>query len=289
MNQIKVKGLENKDYKVVQAQPRYTPPDFFVKKHFLGAIIGQRGSGKTNAMLSLVFHCDKFKFFDKVYLFSPTSYNDPKYTLLETNATYYTIKKYHTYTDEYFGEVVDEIKSDIDEFKEWEKAHKLFKKFMKKGSSKMSTEELTVISRMMIDEETIEEPHCRFKQMPTSLILLDDLVGNTELYKSSPKGVFYNFAILHRHLLTSILFITQTWSQAVPKQIRANLSLLLLFDLKPEIKKVVADEMASNMREDEFIKLWETACVQPYDFFLMNFDFPKKLRFRQNFDTIFSI
>lgn len=192
-----VKGLENKDYKVQQAPPRWTPPDFFIQKHFLGAIIGQRGSGKTNAMLSLVFHCDKYKFFDKVYLFSPTSYNDPKYGLLDAGEPHYELKKYHTYTDEYFQEVVDEIKSDIEEYKEWEKAHKLFQKFMKKGSAKMSAEELLEISRMMIDEDTIEEPVCRFKQMPTSLIILDDLVGNTELYKSSPKGVFYNFAILH--------------------------------------------------------------------------------------------
>jgi hypothetical protein len=151
------------------------------------------------------------------------------------------------------------------------------------------------VEMMMIDDGCssiggdyiIEEPECQWKQMPTSLLIFDDLVSNTELYKNTPRGIFYNLAILHRHLLCSLLFVVQTWSGAVPRQIRANLSLAILFNLKPEIKKQVADEMCVDMSEDTFLKMWEMACVNSYDFLMVNYDAPKKIRFRKNFDSIF--
>jgi hypothetical protein len=283
----KISGLENKDLKVVQAPPRQAPKTF-PDKPFLGTIVGSRGSGKTNCMINLIQHYDKTKFFDKVYMFSPTSFgNDPKYQLLENGTHHFVYRKFPTYTDEIFKEVLEEIKSDIEEYKDWEKKHKLYNKFMKHGHKRMSPEEMLEVEMMMVDEYTIEEPECRWKQMPTSLLIFDDLVSNTELYKTTPRGIFYNFAILHRHLLSSLLFCVQTWSGAVPRQIRANLSLAILFNLKPEIKKQVADEMCADMSEDTFLKMWEMACVNQWDFFMINYDAPKKIRFRKNFDNIF--
>jgi hypothetical protein len=155
------------------------------------------------------------------------------------------------------------------------------------------------IELMMVDEDcssiggakgdayTIEEPECRWKHMPSSLLIFDDLVSNTELYKTTPRGIFYNFAILHRHLLSSLLFCVPTWNGAAPGQIRGNLSLAILFNLKPEIKKQVADEMCADMSEDTFIEMWNTAFVNQWDFFMINYDAPKHLRFRKNFDSIF--
>jgi hypothetical protein len=286
-NTIRIRGLENKDLKVVKAPPRPAPPTF-PDKAFIGSIVGSRGSGKTNAMINLVFHYEKTKYFDKIYMFSPTSFgNDPKYDLLEQGQHHYEYKKYPTYTDEIFKEVLDEIKRDVKEFEEWQRLHKIYQKFMKYGYKRLTPEEILEVDLMMNSEEEIDEPTCRFEKMPTSLLIFDDLVSNTELYKNTPRGIFYNFAILHRHLLCSLLFVVQTWSGAVPKQIRANLSLVMLFDLKPEIKKQVADEMCANMNEEAFIRMWEEACINSYDFFMINFDAPKKFKFRRNFDEIF--
>lgn len=286
----KISGLENKDLKVVQASAR-TAPHTFPNKPLIGAIVGSRGSGKTNCMINLIQHYNKTKFFDKVYMFSPTSFgNDPKYQLLESKNHHFVYRKFSTYTDAIFKDVLDEIKSDIDEYKEWLKKHKIYKKFMKYGHKRMTPEEMIEIDLMVDDEsDTIEQPLCRWTQMPTSLLIFDDLVSNTELYKSSPRGIFYNFAILHRHLLCSLLFVVQTWSGAVPKQIRGNLSLAILFNLKPEIKKQVADELCADMSEDTFLYMWNKACVNQWDFFMINYDAPKNLRFRKNFNEIFLV
>jgi hypothetical protein len=283
----KIRDLENKDLKVVQAPPRQAPKTF-PDKPFLGTIVGSRGSGKTNCMINLIKHYDKAGFFSKVYMFSPTSFgNDPKYQLLEDGRHTFEYKKNPTYSDDIFKEVLQEIKSDIEEYKDWEKKHKLYKKFMKHGHKRMTPEEMLEIELMMVDEETVEEPECRWKQMSSSLLIFDDLVSNTELYKTTPRGIFYNFAILHRHLLSSLLFCVPTWNGAAPGQIRGNLSLAILFNLKPEIKKQVADEMCADMSEDTFIEMWNTAFVNQWDFFMINYDAPKHLRFRKNFDSIF--
>jgi pantothenate kinase-related protein Tda10 len=114
----KICGLENKDLKVVQAPPRQGPKTF-PDKPFLGTIVGSRGSGKTNCMINLIKHYDKTGFFSKVYMFSPTSFgNDPKYQLLEDGKHNIEYKKYPTYSDEIFKEVLEEIKSDIEEYKD---------------------------------------------------------------------------------------------------------------------------------------------------------------------------
>jgi hypothetical protein len=292
ITETKVLGLDNPDYRVVQTSPRKVPSDFPFQKPFLGSIIGQRGSGKTNALLSLIFHADRYKLFDKIYLFAPMAFgSEPKYDLIENKqGKHYELYKYHTFTDDIFKDVYDEIQDDINDYKEWYMKHKLYQRFLKNGLKGMNRDEVQNVLDMMIDEDTIQEPVCKWKHMPTSLLVFDDLVGNTDLYKPTPRGAFWSFSIHHRHLLSSCLFITQSYgSGAVPKQIRANLSLLMLFDLKKEIKKQVSDEMCGNMNEERFIELWEKACVNPYDFFMINFDAKKEHRFRKNFDTILSL
>jgi hypothetical protein len=63
----------------------------------------------------------------------------------------------------------------------------------------------------------------------------------------------------------------------------------MLYDLKPKIKLQVADEMCADMEEETFTNMWDAACQQPYDFFLVNFDLPKQVRYRRNFDEIFVV
>lgn len=291
-SRIKVPNLKNNDWKVKACPPRKVPENFFTNgKPFIGSIVGQRGSGKTNSLLSLIFHGDAHKLWDKVYLFCPTAFGgDPKYDLLETRPHNYELKKYPTYSDDLFRDVLREIDADIELYKQYEHRKKIYDKFMKYGHRRLTPEELLEVELMIGMEDELIPPKCKFEQMPTSLLVFDDLVSNTDLYKSTPRGIFYNFAILHRHKHTSILFLTQTYSSgACPKQIRANLSLLMLYNLKPKIKLQVADEMCADLDEDTLVKMWDTACKEQYDFFLINFDLPKPLRYRRNFDEIFVV
>ena len=284
MKTLKLHGLDNKDLKVTQAKPRIVP-DGMPRLSFLGSIVGSRNSGKTNAFINLIKLYDQTKSFDKIYLFSPTYHNDPKYHLLDNDDAHYSLRVFDTYTDEIMKEVLGEIKADIEEYKSYEQQLKIYKKFLKvRNIDRLTAEELFELNLM-----DFEEPQTPFKQgMPTSLIIYDDLVGNRDLYRADSKGMLNSFIILHRHLLTSVLFVSQIWANAVPRQIRNNLSLLILFRNKnTKMKEEIGVEMSSVIDVESFVKLWDFATEQDYSFFMIDFDAKdKRYRFRKNFNEL---
>lgn len=276
--------LDNKDLKLTQAKPRQIP-EGMPRLHFLMGIIGSRGAGKTTALINMIKMYDHTKSFDKIYFFSPTFHNDPKYKLLETDKHNYKLEVFGNYSDDVFKDVLQEIRDDIDEYKQYERKLKLYQKFMKvKSIDSLTPEEL-----LDLELDDFEEPTTEFKHgMPTSLIVLDDLVGNTDLYKANAKGVFNNFVILHRHLLTSVIFLCQVYQNGIPRQIRNNLSCLLLFRNKNDaMKKQIAEEASSFVTVDHFLQMWDYSCVEPWDFFMIDFDTKdKQYRFRKNFNEL---
>jgi hypothetical protein len=283
---------------VVNYQPKNhnvhrDPPEGLPAKPFLGICYGSRGSGKTNAVLNLIFHYDRVKFFDKIYFFSPTFRNDPKYQLLEEEGAegerkrkHYDLHVYQTYTNEIFADVLKEIREDMEEYKRCEKLKKTYEKFKKAKR----LDQLTEDEILDLYELDFQPPECRFERPPTSLLIFDDLVGNRDLYRADSKGTINSFVILHRHLLCSVLFVSQIWKNAVPRQIRNNLSLFMLFGNKSEaIKREVAEEVSSYIKPEEFMALWDKACEPPHSFFKIDLDGKKEDRFTRNFgDKIIS-
>lgn len=291
MTQYKVKklhGLENKDLKVKQAEPRAVPPDM-PRLHFLAAIIGSRGSGKTNAFINLVKMYADTNSFDKVLLFCPTFHNDPKYQLLEPNEhdpDSYRFRVETSYSDMALKEFLDEQRRDINEYKQYLRKKELLEKFYKwrKPIASFPAEELMELAAC-----NFELPETEWKHgMPTALIIFDDLAGNKELYRADSKGAANNFFILHRHLLCSVIFLCQTYKNGVPRQIRNNLSLLMLFSNKSkEMKKEIAAEMSAWVSEEEFTDLWDFCTSESYGFLMVDWDTKDPTRrFRKNFDTL---
>jgi len=284
MKTEKIQGLDNKNLKITQAKPRKVP-EGLPRLSFLGSIVGSRNSGKTNAFINLIKLYDTTKSFDKIYLFSPTYHNDPKYQLLDNDDKHYKFKVYDTYNDTLMKEVLEEIKYEIEDYKKYEKQIKLYKKFLRvKNLDSLTAEEL-----FELNMNDFEEPTTDYKYgMPTSLIIFDDLVGNKDLYRADSKGLLNSFIILHRHLLTSVLFVAQIWANAVPRQIRNNLSLLMLFRNKNnKMKEEIGVEMSSIIKVEDFIKLWNFATEPDYSFFMIDFDAKDpKYRFRRNFNEL---
>lgn len=100
----------------------------------------------------------------------------------------------------------------------------------------------------------------------------------------------HSFAILHRHLLCSVVFICQHFHSAINKQLQNNLSLLILFGNKSkEIKKKIAKEFDRVVEPDKFIELWDEAIEDaPWNFLMCDCDQknPNK-KFRKDFDEFF--
>ena len=76
----------------------------------------------------------------------------------------------------------------------------------------------------------------------------------------------------------------------LPRQLRSNLSLLLLFAQKnDDIRKDISNEFSSAVPREKFLAMWDYATKSMHDFYMLDFDAPPKLRFRKNFDEVFVV
>jgi hypothetical protein len=281
MKTIHIPGLENKELKSVLAEPRKAK-DTMPGKPFLSVVCGSRGSGKSSAIINLVKIYAETHFFDKVVVCSPTFKQDPKMANLVD--TRYKLEIIEDVNFETIEEIIEKIKHDIKEYKIYEAYLKLWKRLMRSKDfdsflRKCSAEEIA-----LLEEHEYEPPHTDYEHgMPTTLIIFDDLVGNKAVYGNN---VLNKFCLQHRHYLTSLCFSCQVWKGAVPKGIRNNLSLMMMFRNKSEaIKKEIADELSAYVTPEKLIEIWDYCCQEPHEFMMINMDDPKH-RFRRNFNEI---
>lgn len=279
-----VPKLTVKPIKSQLADPR-TAPDTMPDRPFIGAVVASRGGGKTTSIINFVKIYASSHFFDKVYLLSPTFHNDPKLETLQDDR--YDLRVYTEVNFDTVDEILDEIKSDINQYKKYKEYIKVWKRFMKAKSPEDWLDRADPADIALLQEHDFQPPDTPWEYgMPQSLIICDDLVGNRAIYNNP---ALVRFLLVHRHWLTSVLFSVQVWKGALPRGIRNNLSLLMLFCNKSiQIRKEIAEELASHISPDHFMLLWDYACQEPHDFFTINFDDPKH-RFRRNLNEIIKI
>ncbi len=258
---------------------------------FIGGIIGSRGSSKTTKMVELLLMYDKTESFDYVIIFSPTFNADPKYKYLEDNLHYANIDTYHDFDTATFHDLKEQIQKRLDEYKKYENYKKVYNKFMKyKGKSLKNFPQYDL---MLLYEHDFEEPQTKYKNgVPTTLMVFDDLNYCRELYSNSNTGKndVKRTMILHRHIKTSMLFLCQTYHNGIPKAIRNNLSLLILFKNKsPQMVKDISMELSSHISPDKFAELFQNATQEPYSFFMIDYDAPKELKFRKNWNELYNL
>ena len=279
---LKEPHLANKDLKVVQSKP--VPVPFGMPNlHFLQAIVGGRGQGKTTMLINEILAYNKAKCFEKIYMFSPTLFNDPKYSLIESSEGC-NVKTFTSYSDDLFKDVLSEIKSDIDVYKEYERKKKIWDRFTKAKKIEIIEDE----DLMELYLWDFQEPVEPFRKFPCSLLVFDDLAGNKELYRGDSKGVFNAFVILHRHLACSCIFLSQIYHNAVPRQIRVNISWWVLFkNRNKDLRKQIATELSGPIDPEVFKELWDMACKENHDFFMVDYDAKDgRFQYRRNFDEL---
>lgn len=269
------------------ALPRPSP-DNLPRLHFLAAIVGSRGSGKTTALVRMLKTYFRVHSFDKLILFCPTLRADPKYKALVESAKRHklVVDTHEVFDDALFEGVVNKINADIEEEKD-ERAYAEVYHRCVVNEGPCSADDLALLEKSDYEEP----PKPKWKRgTPTTVLIFDDLVGNRDLYRSDAKGPVASFAIRHRHHHTSMIFLTQTYHNGIPRQLRSNLSLLILFANKNDaLRKQIAAEFSSFVPLQRFLDMWDTATsTAAHHFFMCDFDASDpRLRFRKNFDQIF--
>jgi hypothetical protein len=252
----------------------------------LSCILGGRGSGKTTVLIKLLRMYVQSRSYDKIFWISPTGRRESKVQDFITDAEKagITVELWDDYSDMEFTKAMDWMRKEIDEYKRYMHHVEVWKRFTKtQDPKKLSTEDL-----MALEEMGFQAPTTTYKHgYPSFGVVMDDMAGRKTVFTQHAKGVFSNFAILHRHLSCSVFILMQVHSGGIPRQLRANLSLWILFGCKSAtLKKLVAEEVSFKIEPDLLERIWNY-CTRdgPHSFLMLDYDEPDANKmFRKGFD-----
>lgn len=264
---------------------RKTPPNM-PRLHMLCAVVGSRGSGKTSAALKMLKMYVKSKSYDKIYWYSPTASREAKIkSFIEHCKGQCEIEIIEHFDVHEFSNQLDWFRSEIDEYRLYKKKLDVWKRYLKCES----VDELSLDDLVMLEEMDWEKPKTTYKNgFPSWALVWDDEIGNKSIFSPNCKGVTSQFWILHRHLSCSVFILSQIVSNGIPRQIRSNISLWILFSCKSDkLKKDVADELAFKCEPDDLLKIWDFATQEQHSFLMCDYDCPdEKYMFRKNFTDL---
>ena len=265
-----------------------TPPDI-PKLHCMMMVSGKRGGGKSCAVANFVKKLKDYNLMDRVLLITPT-YNSNK-SIWDIA----TIEEEDVYEPDIMVlknviQLVEAEKSEWDMFLVQKQQYQEFKRDLKR---KPITE---------IDEGLLLEyqdlgffegpPTWKYnKEVPPRLFLIIDDCMGTDLFK--PRAKLINFCIKHRHIADglgiSVAMLVQSYCAigGVPRPIRENTTLLLLFKCKDENqRKKIHEEIGSDVDLDKFDAMYTYATEEPFSFLTVDFN-PKApdKQYRKQFDT----
>ena len=290
-----IKSLKEEQVKLKDESVESNNP-YLPKLYTCAMFIGSKGSGKTYSLVSLLRHYEKSSILDKkgrkhqmrTILFAPTGMSDFNkiYTTLETLDQEKDIIL--EYSDEKLLEVLDNIKSEEEEIKEYYKYMKAYNKF--KSNEKLKDKHLLILDKHDFKDPFIDlkitKP--KYTQYRVNFLIFDDLISHQSAFKRNSK--ICNLTIKCRHHHCSLLFTTQ-YPKAIPPVIRTNTDLWILFKFasKERIIDQIYNEISSLITIEEFEALYEYATKDSkHDALILDNHnkVNKDLMFRRNWNTV---
>jgi hypothetical protein len=290
---VQLQGLDPGKFETDEYELRDVP-EGLPRVPFLAGIFGSRGAGKTTAMINLIRAYQKpgiAPAWDHIIIFSPTAGKDPKYKALEEQlSTKDTrVEMLEDFTLTKFQELINYMDAETKSYETKKLAWGAYQKFKEKKMDVTKLKEDELLALYAYDFE----PDGKIKSMykhgrPSFLMVFDDLVGEKLVYSISGTNLVSKFALRHRHYNCTMMFLSQSWSNGIPRQIRHNLSLAIFFRVNSgQLKKDVAAEMSSFISDEEFIELWDEATEDAHNYFMIDFAAKPEFKFRKNLDFVF--
>jgi hypothetical protein len=250
--------------------------------HIIGCIVGNSGSGKTNAAVNLLQETVRQDLYDVYTIISPTGTKDSetgiqpekKWSLIEFD------EQYSEYNPEILDEIIATQRARIVAYQDYLTEKELYEKWKNRAKVPLKAWEELFINETYDDE--MEEPvnPNKNERYPTQLILLDDC-GEI----SNHDKIMKDFISRSRHNNASVITLVQ-YVKMIPKSFRNQVNMLMVF--KTSDKKSLAslwEEFASSdMTFDTFQTIFDTL-KHRHDFIMIDqkiSDVDKKYRF--NFD-----
>ena len=274
--------LRFKKKKYPQSTNSYLPRNFFVS-----VLCGSRGTGKTYAAVHLLKLYETYGFKNdedmRVLLFCPTADANPIYKSLKylDDDDIYT-----NYSDDKLVAVLDEIKAQKEETDEYKRLLNIYLKFIKSRSLKGFTlEELNDLEKL--DYSPPKPP--KYPNGVVNYLLFDDLINTPAFKTTGSKSMINHLVIRNRHVSCNVLILAQSL-KSVPKVIRTNTSLYVLFKFANlKIIEELYDEVSSYITIEDFIKAFTYSTKEDHDFFVIDLTGDKSLRFRRCWNHILDV
>ena len=272
-------------------------------------VVGTRGTGKSFTTAKIMLEAKKDKLFDVTRFITPTFDSNKahwsQFDISEENVFYPN--------RDAIGKVLAAIEQDRDEFEDYLIEMEIYERFKRETKNKntiaqMEAENLNEYIRMGYVGENgylnnkIVKPEWKYQHIsgkirpPTSLLIMDDVLGSTALSQSES---FTKLCIMNRHIAPlsepygnrqslgcSVIILSQCYStrQGIPKSCRENATDIIMFKNKQkDAMKKIKDELAGAIDEAEFEEAYLFATEGKHDNLTITFnpDCPTK-RFRKN-------
>jgi hypothetical protein len=295
IQEYQIKGLNNDPLKVKKPNIPHNKdlPRFF----FNMLLVAQKHSGKTFLLSKLIKNYQETKILDnegnehpiRIILFAPTAFSTSNTIYEKLNIDENDI--HLDYSDMTLSLVLEQIKEENDEIKEYKEKMKLIEKFKKvKDIDELSEDEILTLHMFKFDKMNIQKP--KYEHERINVIIFDDIIGTNNGAFRRSGSVLQNLIIKNRHHWANVILTTQ-YIKSINPIIRENIDIWALFPSqnKKAIIEKVYELVSGLVTEEHFIELFDYATAKPYPALVIDNqkETPKANKFKINWNTIIRI
>lgn len=266
------------------------------RPYHITCAVGQRGSGKTFAIVKMLLNQEKSGFRDAVtgdkvairhILFSPTIKGNPVFTALKYLDEDDMINEY---TEEKLYDILDEIEEnnkETERYKKYRIAYERYKKMTDEELEKCKDYDFLAIlfEYDFEDWKTLAKP--KYPNGCITNIILDDCLANKSAFSAKKGSLLVKTILNSRHHAVNVIVASQNL-KSINKAIRNNVDVWILFKFKSE--KIVLDdlypEVSGMVSPEEFLSLYHYATTNPNDALIIDDKAERGDKFKLNFDVI---
>ena len=233
--------------------------------------VASRGSGKTFNVCKLIKHYEDNKLIDndglvhplRTIVISPTLDQNPIFNNLKSLAEE---DRHDKYSDSLLQSIVDEIKQEKENTKQYQEYLKAYNKTMTINQGKLNEffkknpDIFDLLNKYDFEDPANIKP--KYLVSPVNIILLDDMMGSADAFSNKKASVLLNNLIKNRH--NSICFALLVQSvKSVQKSVRANCNLFFIgkFASKKMVLQDFYEEISNVLTEEQFEELYDY-CVK---------------------------
>jgi hypothetical protein len=297
IQEYQIQGLNNDPLKVKKPNIPQSNNKDLPRFFFNMLLVAQKHSGKTFLLSKLIKNYQQTKILDnegnehpiRVVLFAPTAFST-------SNTIYEKLKIdendiHLDYSDMALSLVLDQIKEENDEIKEYKEKMKLIEKFKKvKDIDELSEDEILTLHMFKFDKMNIQKP--KHEQERINIIIFDDIIGTNNGAFRRSGSVLQNLIIKNRHHWANVIITTQ-YIRSITPIIRENIDVWALFPSqnKKAIIEKVYELVSGLVTEEHFIELFDYATAKQYSALVIDNhkETPKANKFKIDWNTIIRI